>query len=143
MYSRKENLRLIVGILIVLGVFIFLGLNSCESRYKEIDTLIHSESKYSDEVPDNFSNEVLDVPSIGGFDVKVSDNKKIVGFSMPYSSDVSFDIIKSKLQQNNWKYIENGNKNNTTFFKDEGNYTWLFLNCVDIGGTSSAVFTSD
>ena len=143
MYTRKEKLRLTLGIIVFFGIFIFLGINSCTSRHQEFDDLLNVETKFSSELPKDFITEVIDVNSIGGYDVRVSNNEKIIGFSLNSSSEISFELIKSKLLDNNWKCLDNGNKNSTTFYKDEGTYTWLFLNCVDIGGMSSAVFTSD
>lgn len=143
MNNRKEKFRLILGIIIFVGIFLFLGINSCSARHQKIDDLFNVESKYSNELPKDFQNEVLDINLIGGYDVKVSSDEKIIGFSLNSSSEFSFELIKSKLLDNNWKCLDNGNKNNTTFYKDKGKYTWLFLNCVDIGGISSAIFTSD
>lgn len=143
MYTRKEKLRLFLGVVVFVLIFVFLGINSCSSRYQEFDDLLNAETKFSNELPKDFITEVIDVNSIGGYDVRVSNNEKIIGFSLNSSSEISFELIKSMLLDNNWKCLDNGNKNSTTFYKNEGTYTWLFLNCVDIGGISSAVFTSD
>lgn len=143
MYMSKDKFRILVGVLIVAAIFVFIGFSSYVQRQGEFDNLISSASKYSSDVPTDFNWEVLDVASVGGFDIKVSDNQKIVGFSLPFSAENSFDLIKNKLTDNNWKCVDSGNKLNSTFVKEEGNYKWLFLNCVAIGGVCSVVFTSD
>ena len=101
MYTRKEKLRLTLGIIVFFGIFIFLGINSCTSRHQEFDDLLNAETKFSNELPKDFITEVIDVNSIGGYDVRVSNNEKIIGFSLNSSSEISFELIKSMLLDNN------------------------------------------
>lgn len=143
MYRAKEYIRLAIGVVIVVSIFICIGISSCAEKYKSFSEILNVHKNYSSELPNGFTTEVLDVNSVGGYDICVSDNQKIVGFSINKSNEECFNVLKSNLIDNNWNYVESDNKFSASFYKNDGCYTWLFLNCIKVGVISSAIFTFD
>lgn len=143
MMTKTEKTRLIFGAIIVFGIFAFIFASSFFEKQKDLENMLNVDAKYSADLPNNFCAEVVDVNSINATDVKVSQDEKIVGFNMSLPAEKSFSIIKNKLNEKNWKCIDSSNYNYANFIKDEGEYTWLFINCVDVGGGCSVIFTKD
>ncbi|MDO5329396.1 MAG: hypothetical protein Q4E88_04815 [Coriobacteriia bacterium] len=143
MYIRKSNIRLIIGITIVLFIFASLFIVSFVQKSKNITDLVEAEAKYSKNLDDCFKEEVVSPESVGALDVKVSDEGKIVGFNLPVKASFAFKTLKTNLESKSWKYVNSGDDTKATFYKTEGIYTWLFLNCIDISSQTSVVITVD
>lgn len=143
MYIRKENIRFVIGLIIVVGIFFAIGISSCVEKSNQLDELINFDSKFSSNLPESFSSEVLEISSVGGYDIRVAKNEKIIGFSMPFSAEKSFELIKNKLCNLGWIYISSANKTNASFTKENGEYKWIFVNCIEMEGTTSVVITTE
>lgn len=141
MTGKTQNIRLLIGILIVVFIFIMIFISKSIKEFQNYDELINCDDKYSSVVPSNFYQELFSIVDIGGTDIKTSQDKNVVGFNMPFRAPISFSIIKEKLISNNWNFTENESNTISTFWKDEGHYTWLFLNCVDVGNSTSVIIT--
>lgn len=141
MTSKVQNIRFLIGVLIVVCIFIMIFISKSIKELQNYDELINCDDKYSSVVPSNFYQELFSIADIGGTNIKTSQDKNVVGFNMPFKAQISFSIIKEKLVSNNWKFTENESNTISTFWKDEGDYTWLFLNCVDVGKSTSVIIT--
>lgn len=143
MLTRKENIKLLFGFLIVVGIFVFIGVSSYVEKMDDYDSMLNYEEKFSDSIPQNYLDEVINPASINANDVKVDKSEKIVGFSLSDDAECSFARVKNVLVDKGWKNVESGSSTSSSFYKDEGNYSWLFLNCISVGGETSVVLTVD
>ena len=143
MLSRKENIKILLGMLIVASIFVFIAVSSYVEKTQNYDNLINSDTKFSESIPDNYSDEIVDPAQLNGSQVKIDKSGNVVGFTLKINAIQSFCLIKDKLISNGWNYVESGSASSASFYKDEGKYRWLFLNCIDVGGESSVVLTSN
>lgn len=141
MMSRKEKIRLVFGVIIVGLIFAFITVSSYIENHSEDSSILNYSEKYKKTLPSNFNSEIFDVHGLNFSNLLTKDDEKVVGFSLRSKADESFALIKSKLEDNNWNFAESGSQTAGSFYKDEGEVTWLFLNCIDVGDGSSVVIT--
>lgn len=143
MYIQKDYIRLITGIAILVIIFACIFITSCIQKNKDLLDLVNAEQNYSDQLSPEFTSEVLDGSQIGAKETKVSNDGKVIGINLSYSSKHCFQIIKDKLEKNNWHFVESGSDTSASFYKTYGTYTWLFVNCIEAVGQTSVVMTVD
>lgn len=97
MLSRMEKIRLLIGMIIVAFIFFIIGFSTYFEKSNEFDSLINYETKFSDSIPDEYSNEVINVNELKVHSLKIDKSEKVVGFSMDVEADKCFEIIKTKL----------------------------------------------
>ena len=141
MLSKKEKIRLVFGVIIVALIFAFIGVSSYVENHSEDSSILNYSEKYKHTLPSNFDSEIFDINGLSISNLLTKDDEKVIGFSLNCTAQESFKLIKSKLELNNWKFAESGSQTAGSFYKDEGEVTWLFLNCIDVGGGSSVVIT--
>lgn len=130
-----------IAILIVLFliIFVFVRLNFI----KDFIDLITSTKQTSSFFSESLSNDIFDVNNIQAKDFRFSKDNKVIGFSVAGNYKDTFLTIKVLLEQNNWKFFESQRDNCASFYKSDGQYTWLFLNCVQMGEDTSVVVTAN
>ena len=143
MTRKSENIKLVIGFIIVISIFIFIGISSYIEKLNSFDEFINYEDKYSDSLPENYFDEVADFSQFEVKNIRVDKSGDVVGFSLPAGAIESFNLIKNQLINNGWNYVESGSSSSASFYKDEGKYTWLFVNCINVGGETSIVLTSN
>lgn len=143
MLSRMEKIRLLIGMIIVAFIFFIIGFSTYLEKSNEFDSLINYETKFSDSIPDEYSNEVINVNELKVHSLKIDKSEKVVGFSMDLEADKCFEIIKTMLASKGWTYVESGSSSSASFYKESGTYSWVFVNCIFIGGETSVVLTVD
>lgn len=88
-------------------------------------------------LPEGFEREVI--PLTGFMEVRVSESKGVVGF---YSDDRTDSVLRhctTLLQERGWIEVKSGQAEFTSFLKNEGRYSWLYLSCFSISGGTSVV----
>ena len=143
MIRKSEKIKLVVGFIIVISIFVFIGISSYFEKLNSSNDLLNFETKYSDMVPENFSKEVFDVSNIAVGKIRSDKSGNVVGFSLSSGVFESFNLVKNQLLNNGWNFVESGSSSSASFYKSEGQYTWLFVNCISVGGETSIVLTSN
>ena len=143
MNKKKENIKLIVGILVVIAIFVSIWISKHLESLSDTVNLVNFESEYSHTVIDNFLDEVIDVNKINAKDIKIDNSNKVVGFTLSNDASYSFILIRNCLIDKGWEFVESGNSTSGSFYKNNGKYRWIFLNCINVGGESSIVLTSN
>ena len=143
MTRKSENIKLAIGFIIVISIFIFIGISSYIEKLNGFDEIINYDDKYSDSLPENYFNEVADFSKIDVTNIRVDKTGNVVGFSLHTGEIESFNLVKNQLINNGWNYVESGTLSSASFYKNEGKYTWLFVNCINVGGETSIVLTSN
>ena len=141
MLSKKEKIRIFIGFLILSGVFVFLLMSSWIEKGKNIDEIVNSSYKYEKAIPQNFNNEFFLIENVNYSKFLVNDSENVLGFSLSGKPIESFKLVKSELEKNHWNFTESGSETAGSFWKPEGEITWIFLNCVEVGDETSVVFT--
>lgn len=100
MLRRKENIKIIFGFLIVIAIFIFIAVSSYIEKTQNFDDLINSDSKFSESIPEHYSDEIVDLTKLNGTKVKIDKSGNVVGFSLQLNAIQSFALIKDKLLSN-------------------------------------------
>lgn len=100
MLSRQENIKILLGMLIVASIFVFIAISSYIEKTQNYDDLINSDTKFSESIPESYSDEIVDPAQINGSKVKIDKSGNIVGFSLQLNSIQSFALIKDKLISN-------------------------------------------
>ena len=77
--------------------------------------------------PAGFEDEALRLE--GRQDVRVDERSGVLGFTR------SDDVAVAK----GWSGVRSGNEGSESFVKDDGRYRWMFVACVDAGGSTSVV----
>ncbi|MEG0323910.1 MAG: hypothetical protein RR547_01550 [Raoultibacter sp.] len=94
-------------------------------------------SGYSDQLPEGFSNEVIDGD---GFDeVLVAEGGSVLGFVGSGSATGTFSRVSDELMAKGWLPIGGEQEAMGTFVKKDGTYTWLMLACSGVGDQATAV----
>lgn len=137
----KKRLTAAICILLML-VLIFL---SCIKLEPLIDFITMGSVALSSptDVDSNFNEQVINTNQISADDIKQSLNHKVVGFSLYKNAEDSFLFLKEKLLDNGWNFFESQSNTCGSFYKDGGDYSWLFLNCVSQGNETSVVITTN
>ena len=143
MLRKSEKIKIFIGFLIVTGIFIFIGISSYIEKMNNFDDLVNCDTKFAASLSNNYCEDVMDVNSLNVDDLKVDKDEKVIGFSLGTNSNDAFQIVKSKLLDNGWNYVQSGNGTSASFYKDSETHNWLFVNCVDVSGVSSVVITRD
>lgn len=97
MLRRKENIKILLGFLIVIAIFIFIAVSSYIEKTQNYDDLINLDTKFSENIPESYSDEIVDPAQLNGNQVKIDKSGNIVGFSLQLNSIQSFALIKDKL----------------------------------------------
>ena len=84
-----------------------------------------------------FEEEVCELSGLA--DVRTNEDCSTVGFSLAMSTDAAFSQIAEELEAHGWLSVESGSSSMGSFVKEEGELTWLFLNCYGIGGETCVV----
>lgn len=143
MYKNQKYRRLILGLLIIVLIFILILLSKVIEKNKDIANLVNYENCFKNNVSDIFSSEVINTKEINANSVKVDDGNNVVSFNLPKEAKESFVYLKNYLQKRKWNYVESGNVYAASFWKDEGKYKWLFLNCIKMNGETNVVITAN
>lgn len=141
MLYKKDYIRLFIGFLIIVFIFIFIGISTYLEKFKGSEDLLMYEDKFSNNIPEEYYNEVIDPAQFDCKNVKIDSSEKIVGFSLSSEPKECFDLLKNNLLSKGWSFVESGSSSSASFYKENGKYTWLFLNCVYVGGETSIVLT--
>ena len=143
MLRKSEKIKIMFGVLIVIGIFVFIGVSSHIEKLNSYNELLNYETKFSATLSNEYCNDVIDVNSLNIKNLKVERDENVIGFSLNTNSVNAFELVKSKLIDNGWNYVQSGNGSSASFYKDSGEHNWLFVNCVDVSGESSVVITSE
>lgn len=143
MLRKSEKIKIFIGVLIVAGIFIFIGISSHIEKLNNLDELVNYETKFATSLSNDYCKEVIDVNSLNVENLKVEKDEKVIGFSLCTNSNDAFQIVKTKLIDNGWNYVQSGNGTSASFYKDSDTYNWIFVNCIDVSGVASVVITSD
>lgn len=143
MFYKSEKIKLLIGLLVVASIFIFIGISTYFEKADDCDSLLNFDEKYSSDIPENYLEEVVDVFSFDSHLIMIDNSEKIVGFSIAEDAVTAFNILKAQLISRGWNYVESGSSTSSSFYKNNGNYKWLFVNCVNVGGETSVVLTVD
>lgn len=88
-------------------------------------------------LPAGFEDEVL---AASGFaDVLVDMQANVVGWTCRGSSPEVFALVRRDLQAHGWHAVDSGSVCGGTFFKEEGEYRWVYVMCYQVGGSASVV----
>lgn len=88
-------------------------------------------------LPAGFEDEVL---AVSGFaDVLANPQAKAVGWSCAGTASEAFALVSADLRVRGWHAVESGMARGGTFFKEEGEYRWVFVMCYQIGESASVV----
>lgn len=143
MLYKSEKIKLLIGLLIVASIFVFIGISTYFEKAEDYDSLLNFEENYSSDIPENYLEEVVDVFSFDAHLIMIDKSEKIVGFSIDSDAATSFNNLKEQLISRGWNYVDSGSSTSSSFYKNNGNYKWLFVNCVNVGGETSVVLTVD
>lgn len=88
-------------------------------------------------LPEGFSDEVLTVEQYS--DVRVGAEGSVVGFSLQAEPAEAFDVLERSLVERGWTVVPSGSGSNGSFVKEEGQFNWLHIACVQVGATTSVV----
>ena len=94
-----------------------------------------------EQIPYNFKYEFFDPVKIQARDYQISENKKILSFSLNSSVKESSKQVSSLLTKNLWNKIKSENECATTFVKSSGVYTWCLVTFTQVSETTVVVIT--
>lgn len=142
--SNRVNLKkyFIVFAALVLLVILFFVFRFAQHTLDTVN-LINFTEEYSDVLPQYFNEELFPSSLLEMNDINVNSNSMVIGFSMPTNAQNSYSKIKNLLTDNGWLFIDDKTYTCSSFYKNNGEINWLFVNCVDNNGGSSVVFTAD
>lgn len=88
-------------------------------------------------LPKGFEDEVLYLPADAV--VLVDSDACVVALSCSGASKAVFSQVRRELQAKGWQFVESGADNGGSFFKEGGEYQWVFAMCYQIGEKTSVV----
>lgn len=92
-------------------------------------------------VPADFESSVFSTEGFG--QLQHTPDGRIVGMVCSGAPDDAMELCKKRLQENGWTYIESGQGNRASFLKEEGAYTWAYVDCTAVGDDTSVVVVLD
>lgn len=92
-------------------------------------------------VPADFESSVFSTEGFG--QLQHTPDGRIVGMVCSGAPEDTMELCKGRLQENGWTYIESGQGNRTSFLKQEGSYTWAYVDCTAVGDDTSVVVVLD
>ena len=87
--------------------------------------------------PAGFEYEALRLE--GRQDVRVDERSGVLGFTRSDDVADALAAIEGELLAKGWSGVRSGNEGSESFVKDDGRYRWMFVACVDAGGSTSVV----
>lgn len=93
--------------------------------------------KGGDALPEGFEDEAFRLRAKE--EVRVDEKSGLVGFSCDGGVDVVFESVEKELLARGWTGVDSESKGWGSFVKSEGRYRWMFVTCVDVGGSTSVV----
>lgn len=100
MFRSKERIKIIIGILIVVSIFVFIAISTLVEKCNNTYSLLNYEDKISNNIPEECREEIVDVQAFGGYSIKVDKSKNIVGFLLSGDATKCFSDIKNQLLHN-------------------------------------------
>lgn len=88
-------------------------------------------------LPDSFAEELFGVEGLE--DARVSDGGDVVAFLSRGSAEEAFAVLKRRLEENGWTFVESGITNAASFAKPGGAYQTCFLSCTEVAGITAVV----
>lgn len=92
---------------------------------------------YEGRLLEGFQEEVVSLGSRSS--VRVGAEGSVVGFVEQGLATEAFSALASDLQERSWRTVDSGRSDCGSFVKEEGSFTWLFVNCVQVGEETSVV----
>lgn len=88
-------------------------------------------------VPEGFEEEVVSLE--GRRDVQVGAQGTVIGYGAEGDAPSAFCQLADRLAERGWTAVESGSDSAGSFVKSGGTYTWVFVNCVQVGEGASVV----
>lgn len=136
--QRKRLFRAVMGVVFA-GVLVFLG----DVVYKSVRSasLLNpaQPSPISNEggAWERFSSEALDLSRYS--EVRIHSEGSVVGFTTPLRAEDAFRDMAGCLERGGWTAVPSGVATEGTFIKSSGEYTWLYISCIQMGDSTSVV----
>lgn len=92
-------------------------------------------SMAQEQLPEGFEEEAFAAEG----DVQVSQAAHTFGFTVPEVADAVYERLNQALLQKGWSQSGQGSAVGATFQKSEGEFRWLFLQCVQVGSSTTVV----